>query len=199
MSRFTLVVSSTVMLAITGCANMPSGPSVMVLPGAGMSFDRFSNDNTVCQQFALAQVGGTSANQAAINSGITSAAVGTAIGAAYGAAVDGGQGAAVGAGTGLLAGGLVGTSTASSSMAINQQRFDSAFIQCMYAKGHQVPVSGQLAPSQPQMAPATVLLPPPPPDDIHPLISSPMPTQTPVSSNAIPPSPPGLPPAPPSQ
>ena len=198
MSRFTLVVSSTVLMALSGCANMPSGPGVMVLPGAGMSFDRFSNDNAACQQFALAQVGGTSANQAGINSGVASAAVGTAIGAAYGAAVGGGKGAAIGAGTGLLAGGLVGTGTASSSMEINQQRYDAAFVQCMYAKGHQVPVSGQLAPAQPQIAPV-VPMPPPPPDAITPAESGTMPTQYPESGANIPPPPADLPSAPPLQ
>jgi len=197
MSRFTLVISSAVMLAITGCANMPSGPGVMVLPGSGLSFDRFSNDNAICQQFALAQVGGTSPNQAGINSGVASAAAGTALGAAFGAAVGGGKGAAIGAGTGLLAGGLVGTGTASSSMEINQQRYDAAFIQCMYAKGHQVPISGQLAPSQSQIAPAATV--PPPPDAIHPAASGVMTMQSPESSANIPPPPAGLPPAPPPQ
>ena len=196
MCRFTLVISSTVLLTLTACATMPTGPSVMVLPGAGLSFDRFSNDNAVCQQFALAQVGGASANQAAMNSGVASAALGTAIGAAYGAAVDGGKGAAYGAGAGLLAGGLVGTGTASSSMAINQQRYDAAFIQCMYAKGHQVPVSAQLAPSH-QLAPTATM--PPPPDAIYPAESEAMPTQAPASSATIPPPPLSLPPAPPTQ
>ena len=189
MSRFKLVVSSIVVLALTGCANMPSGPGVMVLPGAGMSFDRFNHDNAACQQFALAQVGGISPNQAGINSGVASAAVGTALGTAMGAAVGAGQGAAVGAGTGLLAGGLVGTGTASLSMEINQQRYDVAFIQCMYAKGHQVPVSGQLAPSQAPMIPAATM-PPPPPDALHPAASGAVSTQTPASSANIPPAPP---------
>ena len=197
MSRFILVVSSTLVLAITGCANMPSGPGVMVLPGSGLSFDRFSNDNAICQQFALAQVGGTSPNQAGMDRGVASAAAGTALGAAFGAAVGGGKGAAIGAGTGLLAGGLVGTSTASSSMEINQQRYDAAFIQCMYAKGHQVPIFGQLAPSQSQIAPAATV--PPPPDAFHPSSSAPIFTQSPASSANIPPQPPGLPPAPPQQ
>ncbi len=196
MSRFTLVVFSTVLLAITACATMPTGPSVMVLPGAGLSFDRFSNDNAVCQQFALAQVGGTSATQAGINSGVASAALGTALGAGFGAAVGAGNGAAYGAGTGLLAGGLVGTGTASSSMAINQQRYDAAFIQCMYAKGHQVPVSAQLAPS-PQIVPTATM--PPPPDAIYPAESGAMSMQPPASSATIPPPPLGLPPASPMQ
>jgi Glycine-zipper domain len=164
MSRYSKVFSATVILVITGCASLPSGPSVMVLPGTGLSFDQFRNDDVICQQFASFQVGGTTANQAAVNSGVTSAAVGTALGAATGAAIGGGSGAAIGAGSGLVGGSLVGTGAASGSMYEVQQRFDVAYIQCMYAKGHQVPVSGQFsgATSQQPVAPASTIPPPPP-------------------------------------
>ena len=118
MSRFSIVFTSTVVLTVAGCASMPNGPSVMVLPGAGMSFERFSNDNAVCQQFASFQVGGATANQAGMNSGVTSAAVGTVVGAAAGAAIGAAAGnpaagAAVGAGVGLMGGSLAGTGKAS--------------------------------------------------------------------------------------
>src|SRR5664280_3378296 len=109
MSRFSRVFPATVILAVTGCASMPNGPSVMVLPGTGLSFDQFRNDTAICQQFAFSQVGGTTANQAGMNSGVTSTLVGTALGAAAGAAFSGGSGAAIGAGSGLLAGSIVGT------------------------------------------------------------------------------------------
>jgi len=171
MSRFSIVFSATVILAVTGCASMPNGPSVMVLPGTGMSFEQFRNDDAICQQYAFSQVGGTTANQAAMNSGVTSAAAGTAIGAAAGAAFGGGSGAAIGAGSGLLVGSLAGTGAASSSMYADQQHYDAAYIQCMYAKGHQVPVSGQFSGV------------------------SPIPSVTPPSH--IPPPPPGSPPPPP--
>jgi hypothetical protein len=164
MSRFFIVFPVTVILAVSGCASMPNGPSVMVLPGTGMSFDQFRNDDAICQQFAFAQVGGTTANQAAMNSGVTSAVVGTALGAATGAAFGGGSGAAIGAGSGLLAGSIAGTGAASSSGYAAQQRFDAAYIQCMYAKGHQVPVSGQFSSETPQrVGMPTSNIPPPPP------------------------------------
>lgn len=184
MSRFPLVVSATAILAVTGCVSLPNGPGVMVLPGTGLSFEQFRNDDAVCQQYATYQVGGATANQAAINSGVTSAAAGTVLGAAAGAAIGGGQGAAIGAGSGLVAGGLVGTGTANSSMYGVQQRYDTAYIQCMYAKGHQVPVSGQFSGAMPQQAvPPASHIPPPPPG------STPPPH--------IPPPPSGPPPAPP--
>lgn len=146
MSRYSKVFLATAILVIAGCASLPNGPSVMVLPGTGMSFNQFRNDDVICQQYASFQVGGTTPNQAGVNSGVTSAAVGTALGAAAGAAIGGGSGAA------------------SSSMYEAQQRFDVAYIQCMYAKGHQVPVSGQFsgAPQQQPVAPAANIPPPPP-------------------------------------
>ena len=174
MSRFFIVFWVTVIMAVTGCASMPSGPSVMVLPGTGLSFEQFRNDDAICQQYASFQVGGITANQAGINSGVTSAVVGTALGAAAGGAIGGGSGAAIGAGSGLVAGSLVGTGIASDSMYTVQQRFDVAYIQCMYAKGHQVPVSGQF--SSPPSTPRAV-----------------------TPSSNIPPPPPGLPPPPPKQ
>lgn len=163
MSRFSIVFSATAILAVTGCVSLPSGPSVMVLPGNGLSFDQFRSDDASCQQYASFQVGGTTANQASINSGVTSAIVGTALGAAAGAAMGGGRGAAIGAGSGLLAGSLFGTSSSSTSMYADQQHYDNAYIQCMYAKGHQVPVSGQFSSetSRRPVSPA-VNIPPPP-------------------------------------
>ena len=118
MSRFFIMFSATAILAVTGCASLPNGPSVMVLPGTGLSFEQFRNDDAICQQYAFFQVGGTTANQAAMKSGVTSAIVGTALGVAAGAAIGGGSGAAIGAGSGLVAGSMVGTGAASSAVAL---------------------------------------------------------------------------------
>ncbi|MDO9048254.1 MAG: glycine zipper family protein [Methylobacter sp.] len=145
MSRFSIIFSATAILAVSGCVSLPTGPSVMVLPGSGLSFDQFRNDDAVCRQYAYAQIGGTTANEAGVSSGVTSAAVGTALGAAAGAAIGGGRGAAIGAGTGLLGGSIVGTGAADSSIYGTQERYNVAYIQCMYAKGHRVPVSGQFS------------------------------------------------------
>ena len=164
MSRYSIVLSSSIALLAAGCASLPNGPSVMVLPGAGQTFDQFRADDAVCQQFAMFQVGGVSATDASVNSGVASAAVGTALGAAAGAALGGGSGAAIGAGTGLVAGSMVGAGTAGASRSGTQQHYDAAYIQCMYAKGHQVPVSGQFSNAAPrqQAAPAANIPPPPP-------------------------------------
>ena len=160
-----------IMLCIlAACVSLPNGPSVMTLPGAGKSFDQFRYDDSDCRRYAYEQVGGITPRQASQTSGIESAAIGAGLGAAAGAAIAGGGGAAIGAGTGLLAGGLVGSGTASSSAYINQQRYDISYIQCMYAKGHRVPVSGRITNDPPpannnrgNSSPPTNFNPPPPP------------------------------------
>lgn len=182
--RYSPIFFVFIMLLSTGCATLPNGPSVMVLPGSGQSFDQFRTDDTSCREYAYYQIGGTTANNAGIQSGVATAAIGTAIGAAAGAALTGNAaGAAIGAGTGLVGGSLVGASTASSSQYSTQHHYDVAYIQCMYSKGHQVPVSGQFSNPAPQQA-VSQSIPPPPPS-----VST--------SSETIPPPPPGSPPPPP--
>ena len=159
-----LRLSSLVALLMLGaCVSVPSGPSVMSLPGSGRSFDQFRADDAECRQFASAQVGGTTPNQAASDSGVQSALVGAAVGAVAGAAIGGSShGAAVGAGSGLLVGSLAGTGAAGASAHSVQRRYDIAYTQCMYAKGHKVPVSGGFTSSR-QRPPAAYTPPPPPP------------------------------------
>lgn len=163
------------LLALAGCASLPDGPSMLVLPGTGKSFQQFQADDAMCRQYAHRQVGG-SAQLAADASGVRSAALGTAVGAIAGAAIDGSRGAAVGAGSGLLLGTVSGTGTGQVSAAALQRRYDHAYVQCMYAQGHRVPMSGQLGgsayrssssrylPSVPPPPPGT---PPPPPPGVY--------------------------------
>jgi len=131
-------------LALGGCVVAPpSGPSVMALPGEGRNFDQFRADDGDCRQYANMQIGNGTAQQASVNSGIASAAVGTAIGAAAGALIGGHEGAAVGAGTGLLVGSAAGVGAANASGYTLQQRYDMAYTQCMYAKGDKVPAASE--------------------------------------------------------
>lgn len=150
-------------LLLGACASVPSGPSVMALPGSGKSFEEFRRDDIDCRQYARAQSGGD-AKQAAADSGLRSAAIGTAVGAAAGAALGGHQGAGAGAATGLLFGSVVGADAAQSSARGTQRAYDNAYVQCMYAKGEKVPVSGNFSryQSQPPAYPARSAYPPPP-------------------------------------
>jgi len=146
-------------VALGGCVSVPQGPSVTTLPGTGKSFDQFRFDESDCRGYANQQVGGQSPNQAATDSGVKSAVVGSALGAVAGAAIDGSSGAGVGAGVGLLMGALIGSGTSYESGYALQRRYDAAFVQCMYAKGHKVPMSSRLQESRQQAA-----YPPPPPN-----------------------------------
>ncbi len=164
------------------CATTPSGPSMLVLPGAAKSFDQFRADDAACRQFAYQQIGGAAAEQNAERQAVQSAVIGTAIGAVAGAAIGGSRGAGVGAGTGLIVGSAVGSNTSDASGYGAQRRYDHAYLQCMYAAGHKVPVSGNLGTQRSYQSPAAPAryVPPPPP-----------------AGAAPPPPPPGVPPPPP--
>ena len=126
---------ATLPLLLNACAILPDGPTVVALPGTGLSLESFQNDDLSCQAFALGQI----SNSTTPTSG----------------------------------------SGPSRSWYSNQQRYDINYIQCMYAKGHRVPVNGQFSPN---------IAPPPP------LLSNPV-----GSGVAIPPPPAGSPPPPPPQ
>jgi outer membrane lipoprotein SlyB len=112
----------TVIFSLIACTSIPTGPSILVLPGSGKTFDQFRTDDYQCRQYAFAQIGGATPNQASTTSAVGSAMTGTAIGASAGAALGGGKGAAIGAGGGLLAGSVVGAEAARASWYEAQQR-----------------------------------------------------------------------------
>ncbi|RFU46826.1 YMGG-like glycine zipper-containing protein [Paraburkholderia sp. DHOC27] len=145
------------------CAVLPTSPSVMALPGTGKTFDQFRADDAVCRQYAYQQVGGVAANQAATTNAVGSAVVGTALGAAAGAAIGGGSGAAIGAGAGLLTGSAVGAGTAQNSAIGTQRSYDYAYLQCMYASGERIPVTGSFRTIAPANSGYVAAPPPPPP------------------------------------
>lgn len=165
------VALGVALVLLAGCATIPSGPTVMVLPGGGKNFEQFQVDDAVCRQWAMQQTG-TTTEQASGQSAVSGAALGTLLGAAAGAAIGAaagspGTGAAAGAGVGLLGGTAVGASRGYGAERSVQSRYDMAYMQCMYAKGNQIPVRGSLQqyrtaspPPPPPRPPANV---PPPP------------------------------------
>ena len=145
---------------LTGCAQIPTGPTVAVWPAVGKPFDVFMADDGVCRQFANSQIG-INPEQAAGERTVAGAVIGTAVGAAAGAAIgaaagNAGVGAGVGAGTGLLVGTAAGANAGSYAAYTLQRRYNIAYQQCMYAKGNQIPGA----------APAVGSLPPPPRRDV---------------------------------
>lgn len=178
------VLPITACLLLTACATVPTGPSVLVLPGTGKNFEHFQADDAVCRQWALQQTGITP-SQAGAASTVTGAVVGTAVGAGLGAAIGAASGspatgAAVGAGAGLLGGTVVGAGNAYGAGVSVQRRYDNAYVQCMYAKGNQVPVPRG---SKPGYTSSAAPPPPPPP-------GAPPPAGVPQPPAGMPPPPP---------
>jgi len=141
---------------VGGCATVPAGPRMTVLPGTGKSFAQFQRDDVACRQWA-GQQAGTTPERAGGLTAAEHAGLGTLIGAGLGAALGAivhnpGLGAAVGAGGGLLAGTADGAGQFAASEV--QHRYDAAYEQCMYANGNQVPGVG--------LAPVATMPPPSP-------------------------------------
>ena len=91
LKNLTILLSAIVFSA---CSTMPSGPSVLALPGTDKGFDQFHNDDTICRQLAHAQMATLQKQPDSKEEG--------------------------------------------------QQNYDIIYIQCMYGKGHRVPVPGDL-------------------------------------------------------
>ena len=145
------------LVALAGCATVPAGPSVLVLPGTNKPFEVFQADDAVCRQWANYRIGNAPQPSSAASGAAVGTVVGGAAGAALGAAAgDAGAGAAIGAGTGLLIGTASGASAEQYYGNETQMHYDHAYIQCMYAKGNQIP--GVRRTQSPRTNP-----PPPPP------------------------------------
>ena len=156
--RFLVMLAAV--LFLNACVTMPTGPSVMVLPAAGKSFEVFQSEDLACRNWAALQTGATPAG--VVNQNLTGgAAIGALMGAGLGAAIgaasgNAGAGAAIGAGSGLIGGTAAASGPAYAAGWQVQQRYDNAYQQCMYAKGNQIP--GVLRASRPRVS-----IPPPPP------------------------------------
>jgi hypothetical protein len=170
--KFRLLLVATG-LFLMACATLPTGPNVMVLPGNGKDLEQFQGDDAVCRQWAGRQTGMTPA-QASNRGTATGAAIGTVLGAAGGAAVGAAAGspatgAAAGSGLGLLGGTALGASNAEGERLSLQDRYDIAYMQCMYVKGNQIPIPRGSVPTQMSTGPAGATssaptgVPPPPP------------------------------------
>lgn len=148
-------------LVLAGCAGVPTAPSVMVLPGTGRTFDEFRADDAWCREYAFQQIGGRSREQVASSAAVQNAAVGTAIGAVAGAAIGGRDAAGVGAGMGLIVGSASGAEASRGAVYGSQRQYDHTYVQCMYARGHRVPVN--MAGYTSATSPSRAVPPPPPP------------------------------------
>ena len=149
------LIIGSVVIGLVGCASIPTGPRVTVMPAPGKPFELFVQEDNICRQFAAQSIGNSaqdSGNQAFAKTAIAGAALGAVAGELMGGHHDG---ASSGAGMGLLMGSMIGADASNSSASDAQHRYDIAYQQCMYAKGNQLP--GQ------QYQSNTSYPPPPPP------------------------------------
>ncbi|MGA9033280.1 MAG: hypothetical protein WB402_12255 [Sulfuricaulis sp.] len=134
------ILGASLAVVLAGCASIPEGPSVAVMPGPGKPFDQFNADNAICMEFARQQIG-VNPNDVAREQVVTGAAAGAALGAASGALMGHGHEGQTEsmAGAGLIVGSAAGANAANQSNMTLQRRYDIAYQQCMYAKGNQIP------------------------------------------------------------
>lgn len=156
--RFTSIF---LLAALSGCATLPTGPSVNVLPAQGKPFETFRTEDATCRQWAEQQLG-RPIQETYDKNAVTGAIAGTAVGAGLGAAVGSashhaGAGALIGAASGLLVGTAIGSDSGRVYGREAQRRYDNAYVQCMYSYGNQAPGYRRVV-----SAPPPVVVAPPP-------------------------------------
>jgi len=153
---------------LSACATIPAGPSVMVWPGPWKPIEVFQSDDAACRQWASQQVGGgvENANQTLAGGAAVGAMLGAGLGAAIGAATgDLGAGLGIGAASGAILGTAAASGPYYGAQWEIQRRYDNAYLQCMYAKGNQVPGARTYRqPYPPPPPPPSSAYPPPPPE-----------------------------------
>ncbi|MES2759066.1 MAG: glycine zipper family protein [Pseudomonadota bacterium] len=122
---------------LSGCAQLPVGPTIAAMPAPGKPFEAFIVDDQLCRNWAAASSGPgrNVANDQMLTATLAGAALGALAGAVGGDSSDAATGAVVGTALGAGAGSSMSSGTAWSA----QRRYDIAYQQCMYAKGNVIP------------------------------------------------------------
>ena len=137
------VIGTAAIALLAGCATVPTGPAINALPGSRKTAEQYYADDAACRaraQSFFAPNAAQPANDAAAANVVGGTLLGAAVGALIGAAVgDAGAGAAIGAGTGMLGGSAAAANVSGWSTYEMQAVYDREYLQCMFARGHQVP------------------------------------------------------------
>ena len=149
-----MTVIGAAMLLMASCAEMPTGPSIAVMPAPNKPFDVFVQEDQLCRGWAAHSIG-QPGHDAAAQRLLSSTAAGLAIGTLVGAVAGGHRNVEAGAAMGTVMGAATGASQSNEAAWSAQRRYDIAYQQCMYSKGNFVPSYGY----GPNRYPA----PPPPP------------------------------------
>lgn len=173
-----------VFVLLSGCATLPDGPSIRALPGTGKTFEEFRSADDACRQNSFERVQGLGADLGVTETDQKRAGGETAVHAAIGEPMR-----AEDTETESRTGSATRPDTRDVSGRDLQHQYDSAYVKCMYLKGHRVPVSGQvIAPSSQSASPSSGAASPPsdaypktpprdswyaPPSDFYPVPPSP--------------------------
>lgn len=132
------ILVSLILLVAAGCATVPAGPSVAVMPAPGKPFDLFQAEDVTCRQYARDQIGASP--QDTINNNTAAGAVfGGVVGGALGSLSGRGTSTTLGAVTGALIGAAAGSDQGEYYGYQAQRRYDIAYQQCMYSNGNIIP------------------------------------------------------------
>ena len=135
-----LLAPSTLGLALllAGCAEMPVGPTVAVMPSQNKPFEVFMQEDQLCRSWAAHSIG-QEGHDAAADSMLRSTVTGAAIGAIAGAIAGGDRNVSQGAAMGTVLGAGAGSNQSHVTAMNAQRRYDVAYQQCMYSKGNLIP------------------------------------------------------------
>lgn len=124
-------------LPALGWADRPDAPRVVVAPEPGKPPDLFAAEQDFCRSEAESGIETDDGNASVLRSAV----VGTVLGAAAGAVFSGRRHDNTGAGAlaGLVMGAASGASRQSADDEYAQRRYDTAYAQCMLAKGNGAP------------------------------------------------------------
>lgn len=138
------------LLALSGCILPPISPSVKVFPAQGKSSERFAQEDASCKEFALHEISGYPYHA---DSDVVGGAIsGTLLGPGVEVSVNAGQ-TATKVMVMLIGTGIYERGDAWMQMTL-QQRDNVAYMQCMHAKGNDVPgYTGVAIASPPQPPP----------------------------------------------
>ncbi len=153
------------------------GPRVVMVPPAGKPPDLFAAEADFCRSEADS-VTSTEPQGPTI---LSSAVVGTVLGAAVGSVLSSSRydRTAAGAVTGLIVGTASGVNRSAVNEALQQQRYDAAYAQCMLAKGN---LSPRFAYRPAASATYAAAPPPPPMRSASPPPNTPPPPALPISA-----------------
>ena len=139
--RLLMVPPGLALILLTACAEMPSGPTVAVMPAPNKPFEVFMQEDQLCRGWAAHSIG-QPGHDAAAQRMLSSTTAGLALGALVGAVAGGHHNVEAGAAMGTVMGAATGANQSNQTAWNAQRRYNIAYQQCMYSKGNFVAAYG---------------------------------------------------------